>query len=208
MSTLQIVLLAAVAVSLVATFIMKMPSAGDRKQARKRLADAPWLDESTPDGTYAKIQGVVRMREHGERFVSPVTEDRCVVLRVRVQVRHGVDPRAKLVESFQITPFVVEDADGKILVDATHALLDVTPAKQPTRYTPRKEKALAEMGYDEANPNKSEFEETMVEVGATVTVAGTYSKVGDEVKITGDKDKPIAIKVDRARADIDLSAAP
>src|SRR5688500_11485736 len=99
---------------------MKMPSAS-RRDARKLLAATPWLADDSADGALVKISGVVKMREHGERFMSPLSEDRCVVLRVRAQVRHGVNPRAKLVEDFKIMPFVVEDEGGKLLVDAEHA---------------------------------------------------------------------------------------
>ncbi|MDQ3335445.1 MAG: hypothetical protein M4D80_09790 [Myxococcota bacterium] len=196
MNTLQILLFVAIGVSLVVTFIMKMPSAS-RRGARKLLGATPWLADDSADGAMVKVTGVVRMREHGERFMSPLSENRCVVLRLRVQVRHGVDPRAKLIEDFKIMPFLVEDADGKLLVDAEHALLDIPPVKQTSKATPRKSQLLTELGHEEASSSASEIEETLVEVGATVTVAGTLAKSAEGMRLVGTKDRPLAIRVER-----------
>jgi hypothetical protein len=196
MNTMQMLLLVAIGVSLVVTFIMKMPSAS-RRGARKLLAATPWLGEDSADGAMVKVTGVVRMREHGERFVSPLSENRCVVQRLRVQVRHGVDPRAKLIEDFKIMPFLVEDAEGKLLVDAEHALLDIPPIKQTNKATPRKGAVLTELGHENASSTKSEIEETLVEVGATITVAGTLAKSADGVRLVGTKERPLAIRVER-----------
>lgn len=213
MSTMQLLLLAAIGVSLVVSFVMKMPSAS-RRGARKLLAETPWLSDDSPDGSPVKVTGVVKMREHGERFVSPITETRCVVLRTRVLVRHGRDPRAKLVEDFKIKPFLIETEDGKLLVDSEHALLDIAPAKQSRKINPRKNQFLSELGFKDANSAQSEFEETLVEVGASVTVAGSLAKqlprAEDAVgyretdaprRIVGVKDHPIAIRLER-RGDV------
>ena len=197
MNTLQYMLLAAIGVSLVVTFIMKMPSA-DRRAARKRLAAAPDLDEASADGALVKVTGIVRMREHGERFISPLSESRCVILRTRVLVRHGRDPRAKLVEDFKIMPFMIEDSEGKLLVDAEHALLDLAPVKEPRNVGPRKSQLLVELGHDSANSEASAFEETLVEVGTTVTIAGTLAKqAGTDLRIVGTKDQPLAVRLER-----------
>jgi hypothetical protein len=194
MNTIQVLLLAAIGVSLVVTFIMKMPSA-DRRRARKVLAEAPWLAEDSADGAMVKLTGVVRMRDHGERFISPLNEDRCVVLRLRVLVRHGRDPRAKLVEDFKIMPFHIEDEDGKVLVEADNAILDLAPSKLSRNVRPRKNTLLTDLGYEDANSEASEFEETIVEVGATVTLAGTLAK--DPERIVGTKERPIAVRLER-----------
>ena len=193
MSTLQMVLIAAIGVSLVVSFIMKMPSAS-RKGARKVLDDVPWLADDSADGARVKITGVVKMREHGERFLSPLSETRCVVLRMRVTVRHGQSPRGKFVENLEVKPFVVETEDGKFLVEAEHALLDLGPAKQPKNVNPRKSQYLAGIGFKDANIERSELEETLVEVGARVTVAGTLRK--QPLGIVGTKDHPIAIRLE------------
>jgi len=193
MSTMQMVLIAAIGVSLVVSFIMKMPSAS-RKGARKLLADAPWLEDDSAEGARVKITGVAKMREHGERFLSPLSETRCVVLRMRVTVRHGQSPRGKFVEKLDIKPFVVDTEDGKFLVESEHVLLDLGPAKQPKNVNPKKGAYLTELGFKDANVERSELEETVVEVGARVTVAGTFAK--DPPRITGTKDQPIAIRLE------------
>jgi hypothetical protein len=193
MSTMQMVLIAAIGVSLVVSFIMKMPSAS-RKAARKALADAPWLSEGSADGATVKIAGVVKMREHGERFVSPLSETRCVVMRMRVLVRHGQSPKGKLVDKTEIKPFVVETEDGKFLVESDHVLLDIGPARQPKNIDPKKGQYLGEIGFKDGNVARSEFEETVVEVGAQVAVAGTLGK--EPLRITGTKDQPIAIRLE------------
>ena len=62
--TIQMLLLAALAVSLVVTFLMRMKPA-PRRRARKLLAAADWLDDSTADGAYVKVRGTVKMRDAG-----------------------------------------------------------------------------------------------------------------------------------------------
>ena len=133
-----------------------------------------------------------------------------MILRLRVLVRHGRDPRAKLVEDFKIRPFIIEDPDGKLLVDAEHALLDIPPIKQSRHATPRKNQLLTDLGHDDANSQASEFEETLVEVGSTITVAGTLAKqppaaedaaadrdTDPKIRLVGTKDRPLAIRVER-----------
>ena len=47
-------ILAALGVSLVVPFVMRMPSAS-RSRARKLLAQAEWLDDNASDGAYVKV---------------------------------------------------------------------------------------------------------------------------------------------------------
>lgn len=204
MNTLQIVILGAVGVSLVVTFVMKMPRT-NRKPARKILAAASWLDDTTADGALVKVRGVVKMRDHGERFMSPLSENRCVVVRVRVAIRHGRNPRSKLVDKLQIMPFVIEDDDGKLPVDATAAELDIPPLRSTKWAVPRKKQLLAELGHEDANAEASDFEETLVEVGATVVLAGKLQRHDTEPKerIVGDAEHPIAIALERVRSNIE-----
>jgi E3 Ubiquitin ligase len=207
-NTIQVLILAALGVSLVATFVMRMPSA-NRSRARKLLAQAEWLDDDTADGTYVKVRGVVAMRAHGERFLSPLTKNRCVVMRLRAAVRHGRDPRSKLVENLKIMPFVIEDENGTMPIEATAAELDVATFKS-SKWTPAdKRQVLMDLGHDRANPEASQVDETLVEIGQTVTVAGKLQKSEREPKkrLVGDAEQPIAIAIERVR-DRDLSADP
>jgi hypothetical protein len=170
-----------------------------RDAARKRLAQARWLDADSRDGALVKITGTVRTREAGERFVSPLTESRCVALHMRALVRRGRSPRGALVETVQLKPFVI-DADGsKVLVDATHALFDLSPARPPKTADMRK--LLTAVGHADANASTSRCEETVVEVGSIVTIAGTLVR-SPALALVGDEATPIVICKERAHVDI------
>ncbi len=182
--------------SLVKAIVLRMPGRS-RDGARKRMAQAHWLDADSRAGALVKVTGKVHTREAGERFVSPLAESRCVALHMRALVRRGRSPRGELVEKLQIKPFVIEDDATKVLVDATHALLDLAPTRPPKGADVRK--LYAEVGHPDASATASRCEETFVEVGATVTVAGTLV-TSPSVKIVGDEANPIVIRSERGHA--------
>ncbi|MEO6776872.1 MAG: hypothetical protein ABI467_28300 [Kofleriaceae bacterium] len=202
MNKLRILLLIGVGISLlyslIKSILLRMP-ARSRESARKRMAEAQWLDADSRDGALVKLTGKVRTREGGERFVSPLAETRCVALHLRALVRRGRSSRGELVEKLQIKPFVIDDDGRKVLVDATHALLDLAPARPPKTAAARK--LLAEVGRQDANATTSRVEETFVELGATVTVAGTLV-TSPAIKIVGDEANPIVVSSERVRADL------
>src|SRR5689334_10729266 len=156
---------------------MRMPSTS-RSRARKLLAQAEWLDDHAADGALLKVRGVVKARAAGERFLSPLTKNRCVVMRLRAAVRHGRNPRMKLVENVKIMPFLIEDDSGGMLVDATAVELDLPVFASPKWKAADKREVLIELGHPTANADASHVDETLIEVGQTVTVAGTL-KHGD-----------------------------
>jgi len=202
MNKLRIIILIGVGISLlyslIKSIVLRMPGRS-RDSARKRMAQAQWLDADSRDGALVKVTGKVHTREPGERFVSPLAESRCVALHMRALVRRGRSPRGEMVEKLQIKPFVIEDDGSKVLVDATHALLDLSPARPPK--TADERKLLAEVGHQDANASTSRCEETVVEVGATVTVAGTLV-TSPAIKIVGDVANPIVICSERVHADV------
>lgn len=202
MNNLRIILLIGVGISLlyslIRSIVLRMPGRS-RESARKRLAQAQWLDAESRDGALVRVTGKVHTREVGERFVSPLAESRCVALHMRALVRRGRSPRGQMVERLQIKPFVIDDDGRKVLVDATHALLDLSPVRPPKTADMRK--LLAEVGRPDANASTSRCEETVVEVGATVTVAGTLV-TSPAIKIVGDEENPIAIRSERVHTDI------
>ena len=202
MNKLRIIILVGVGVSLlyslIKSIVLRMPGRS-RDSARKRFAQAQWLDADSRDGALVKVTGKVQTREAGERFVSPLGEIRCVALHMRALVRRGRSPRGEMVEVLQIKPFVLEDDGSKVLVDATHALLDLSPARVPKTADVRK--LFAEVGHQDANASTSRCEETVVEVGATVTVAGTLVK-SPVLKIVGDEANPIVIRSERVHSDL------
>ncbi len=202
MNQLRILLLIGVGISLlyslVRSIVLRMPGRS-RDSARKRLAQARWLDADSRDGALVKITGTVRTREAGDRFVSPLTETRCVALHMRALVRRGRSPRGELVEKVQIKPFVIDDDGSKVLVDATHALFDLSPARPPKTADLRK--LFTEVGHHDANASTSRCEETVVEVGSTVTIAGRLV-TSPAIALVGDEENPIVICKERAHADI------
>ena len=203
MNKLRIVLLIGVALSLlyslVQAIVLRMPGRS-RDAARKRMAQAQWLDTDSRDGALVKITGKVRTREADERFVSPLAEIRCVALHLRALVRRGRSPRGQMVEKLEIKPFVIDDDGNKVVVEATHALLDLSPAAPPKSADVRK--LLAEVGHDDANPKTSRVEETVVEIGTIMTVAGTLV-TSPALKIVGDEANPIVIRRERVHRDIE-----
>jgi hypothetical protein len=202
MNKLRIIILVGVGVSLlyslIKSIVLRMPGRS-RDSARKRMAQAQWLDADSHDGALVKLTGKVHTREAGERFVSPLAESRCVALHMRALVRRGRSPRGQMVEKLQIKPFVIEDDGSKVLVEATHALLDLSPARPPKTADVRK--LLAEVGHQDANVSTSRCEETFVEVGTTVTIAGTLV-TSPAIKIVGDEANPIVIRSERMHADV------
>lgn len=202
MNKLRIIILIGVGISLlyslIKTIVLRMPGRS-RESARNRMAQAQWLDADSREGALVKLTGKVLTREPGERFVSPLGETRCVVLHMRALARHGRSPRGEMAEKLQIKPFVVDDGESKVLVDATHALLDLPPARPPKAADVRK--LLAEVGQPEANAETSRVEETFVEVGTTVTIAGTLV-TSPALKIVGDEANPIVIRSERAHANL------
>ena len=169
-----------------------------RDKARERFAQAQWLDADSRDGALVKVTGKVHMRAN-ERFVSPLAEIRCVALHMRALVRRGRSPRGEMVEKLQIKPFAIEDAGTNVIVDGTHAVLDLSPVRPPKTADIRK--LLAEVGHQDANTSTSRVEETVVEVGATVTVVGTLV-TSPAITIVGDEANPIIIRSERVHADI------
>jgi len=184
--------------SLDQAIVLRMPGRS-RESARKRMDQAEWLDKDSKDGALVKVTGKVSTREAGERFVSPLGEVRCVVLHMRALARRGRSPRGEMIEKLEIKPFMIDDDGSKLLVEATHALLDLAPARAPKSADVRK--LLAEVGRNDANASTSRCEETLVEVGATVTIAGTL--VTSPVrKLVGDEANPIVIRSERVLADL------
>jgi hypothetical protein len=202
MNQLRIILLIGVGISLlyslIKSIVLRMPGRS-RANARKRMAQAQWLDADSRDGALVKVTGTVSTREAGDRFVSPLTETRCVALHMRALVRRGRSPRGELVEKLQITPFVIRDDGSTVLVDATHALIDLSPARPPKTADVRK--LLAEVGHPDANASTSRCEETVVEVGMTVTVAGTLV-TSPGISLVGDETNPVVIRKERVHADV------
>lgn len=187
-------------VSLIWSFLTRMPGAA-RGQARKLLSSASWLGEASKDGELVKLTGIVRTRDPEARLMSPISKIRCVALRLRAQARRGLDPRAKFVEKIEHKPFDLEDAEGRVSIDPTEVLFDVSPVKAGKLDVGERANVLAELGHADADTTKSNIEETVLEIGATVTIAGTLAIVDGKHRLVG----PVAFAAERI---VDLSNAP
>ncbi len=187
-------------ISLLWSFLTRMPGAA-RARARKLLADADWLGEKSKDGQLVKITGVVRTSEAGGQLMAPISKIRCVALRIRAQPRRGLDPRSKLVEKIDYKSFEIEDAEGRIEIEPTEVLFDVSPRKEAKLDASGRANVLADLGHADANTAKSNIEETVLEIGATVTLAGTLATVDGKHRLVG----PIAFVPERI---VDLSKEP
>ncbi|HEY4058960.1 MAG TPA: hypothetical protein VGM39_20235 [Kofleriaceae bacterium] len=204
MKLIRIVVLIGAAISLVVSLLWslltRMPGAS-RVRARKLLADAEWLGADSKDGALVKLTGIVRARSAEDRLMAPLSNTRCVALRLRAQARRGIDPRAQYAEKIEYKPFELEDADGRVEIDPTEVLFDVAPLQKGKPDEGVRARILADLGHASAQAAKSNVEETVVEVGATVTLAGTLATVDGKHRLTG----PVACAPQR---DVDLSKEP
>ncbi len=204
MKTIRIIVIIGAAIGLAASllwsFLTRMPGAA-RGRARKLLSSADWLGANSKDGELVKVTGVVRARDANERFMSPISNIRCVALRIRAQPRRGMDPRSKLVEKLDFKAFDLEDAEGKVAIEPTAMHFDISPLPQSKPDASGRANVLADLGHASANTAKSNIDETVLEVGATVTIAGTLATVDGKHQLVGD----IACAVERRG---DLSHEP
>ncbi len=204
MKIIRIVVLIGAAISLVVSliwsFLTRMPGAA-RTRARKLLSSATWLGEGAKDGELVKVTGVVRTSEAGARLMAPISKIRCVALRIRAQPRRGLDPRSKLVEKIEYKPFELEDAEGRVSIEPTEVLFDVSPVREGKPDASGRASVLSDLGHADANTTKSNIEETVLEIGATVTIAGTLATVDGKHRLVG----PIACVAERI---VDLSNEP
>lgn len=189
MKTVRIIVLVGAAIGLVLSllwsFLTRMPRAS-RGRARKLLSSAEWLDEKSKDGELVKLTGTVRTREASERLMSPISNIRCVALRIRAQPRRGMDPRAAVVEKIDYKPFEIEDADGRVPIEPTELLFDVSPLAQSKPDASGRSNVLSDLGHAAASTAKSNIEETVVAIGANVTIAGTLATVDGKHRLVGE----------------------
>ena len=205
MNTLRIVVLIGAAISLVVSLLWsvltRMPRAA-RGRARTLLSSASWLGEGSKDGELVKLTGIVRTSDAaGGRLMAPISKIRCVALRIRAQARRGLDPRAKFVEKIEYKPFELEDAEGRVSIEPTEVLFDVSPLREGKPDASARASVLADLGHADANTAKSNIEETVLEIGATVTIAGTLATADGKHRLVG----PIAYAAERI---VDLSNEP
>ena len=161
----------------------------ERRRARRQLRERPMLLPQTSEGTVVRVTGVVRALER--TLIAPLSGATCVMVRSRVTVRGSV---VQPLESFAMTPFVIERDEGAVSIEGEHALLDLDPlprvskrAKTPEDHR-RRQAFMLLHGYSHRRAAKAHFDETVLQPGMTVTVAGLMMKdVSDEPMAAGEQ---------------------
>lgn len=182
----------------------------ERRRARKELGALPALEAGTPDGAQVKVTGVVRAIEP---LTAPLSGRACVVFRARAEIptSGGANypaPIQKRFELLELSPFAIDrGTDGTVLVDGSHALLDLPVV---TETIPELcEKFLVGRGLTVRDAASARFEETILEAGMTITVTGllqhdvaTEPSQGERdfraehaptLRLTGNEHHPLAI---------------
>jgi hypothetical protein len=146
----------------------------ERRRARRLLREKPVLAPQVTDGSVVRVTGIVRAIEP---LTAPLSGRTCVVYRSRIDSSTAIlrRPQASrgIHESIAVAPFVLDrGADASVLVDGTHALLDLPALKLGDIDRTRREQFLLSQGLSLRESARARFEETIVEPGMTVSVAG------------------------------------
>jgi len=148
----------------------------ERVRARRALREKPVLAASSPEGTWVRVTGVVRVAD--ETLVAPLSGVTCVVFRARITAgrnlaRRAVRPREQLV----MVPFVLDrGAEGTVAIEGRHVLLDVPRRNLRKLDRARGNQFALAQGVSLKDAARAIYEETVVEPGAMVSVAGLMMK--------------------------------
>lgn len=145
----------------------------ERRRARRELRTKPVLGPSSPDGAVVRVTGVVRAIEP---LTAPLSGRACVVYRARVDASPWLvrgAARKGVHEQLELTPFLIDRGEqGTVLVEGEHALLDLPVVVIGTADRLRREQFLLRHGVAVKEAARARFEETLVEPGMRITVAG------------------------------------
>ena len=191
----------------------------DRRPARRALASAPPLAPTSAEGTFVCVTGIVRAGD--ATITAPLSARPCVVARARFRMKEGgffgigTHPYV----TFAMVPFFVEvPLVGRIRVESRYASLDMRPRKMSKRRSApgSRERMLADHLVTESARNSPSFDETIVEPGALVAVAGILMKnvplqpdtaekgyrdsVAPTFVLQGTVDQPVVIAVGEAHS--------
>ena len=181
-----------------------------RRRVRQELKARPVLDPSTADGSVVRVTGIVKMLEP---LTAPLSGKPCVVYVSRVDPTNWVvrgAARRGLRETTVVSPFLVDRGpEGMVLVEGSHAILDWPPQKLKPRDRIREEQFMLASGVPLKERARARFEETIIEEGARVSVAGLIMLDPAEaptpeersfrdapaasLRLTGNVDHPLAI---------------
>jgi hypothetical protein len=150
----------------------------ERWSARRELRAKQPLDAGSPEGAVVRVTGVVRVLD--ETFLAPLSGRTCVVARSRVSAGNGMTSRAlRPKESITMVRFVIDrGAEGQVVIEGKHVLLDLAPLRIRSQKFERlrREQFLVAQAVPLRETGRARFEETIVEPGSRVSVAGLVMK--------------------------------
>ena len=151
----------------------------ERRRARRELRTKPLLAASSPEGEVVRVTGIVQLVDD-ESVTAPLSGRMCVVARSRVKAGGKLTSQAhRPEESLAIVPFIIDRGErGRVLVEGNHALLDLAPLhlKRKQIELDRRAQFCALHGLSAKEVSRAFFEETIVEPGQRVSVAGLMMK--------------------------------
>lgn len=202
-----------IAVAATSAAVGQLRRAAERRRARRELRSRPVLEATTADGAVVRVTGVVRAIEP---VIAPLSGRPCVVYRSRVDATSWLfrrEARRGRHEVLRMSAFELDrGAEGTVLVDGSHALLDLPSVALGDGDRSRREQFLLSHGMPIREVTRARFEETIVEPGMTVSVAGLVMLDAAEepsvverhfreapppaLRLTGNAEHPLAISVD------------
>lgn len=204
----------ALAIVLVRTVVGAVVQAAGRRRVQRRLASGP---STLEDRALVTLSGTVRAQ--GEPLVAPVSGRPCVLYEVHASLRvrkHALSSRVEEVEKLvarTMTPFFLDTADGRVLVEGDCADTSFAPSPVIPRDLDREIEFLRALGKERELASMSIFEELVVEPGARVAVQGMaivetrhddagergYRDAAALVRITAHPEHPLTIGSPRRR---------
>lgn len=183
----------------------------ERRHARRELREKPVLGANSPEGVVVRATGIVQVLD--QTLVGPLSGRTCVVVRSRVSGGGKLTSRAQRPkEQIAMVPFVLDRGEaGRVVVEGKHVLLDLPPlrVRRKAFERSRREHFLISQGLTLRELGRAIFEETLVEPGMRVSVAGLVMKdlatepAGDELgfrdapptnlRIAGNVEHPLVI---------------
>lgn len=132
-----------------------------RRRVRRELAKPPALGTTTPEGAVVRVTGTVRAVD--ELLVAPLSGRPCVLYRSFCSVPGG--------PAIGDSRFMLDTAEGPVLVDSQHALLDIDPQRRLRVTKERREQFRLRMGVA-VRSRVTGYEEYVVSPGDSVAVVG------------------------------------
>ncbi len=184
----------------------------ERRRARRALRKQVPIDSTTEEGITVRATGIARVAD--ETIVAPLSGRKCIVVRSRVFAGKGFTAMAaKPRETIAMVPFILDRGElGEIRVEGEHVLLDLKPLamKRKDIDLDRQLAFMALHGVGAREHGNANFEETLVEPGDRITVAGLVMKdvvaepidesergfrdaLPTRVRLAGNVDHPLAI---------------